>query len=101
MDSRRLRIGCEFVYRAEIPTPTVFQVQPLTAPWVSVADESWSFEPASEVRHYADLYGNPCLRTVLPVGGSVLRYAAVATVPDATEDADDGAPETTVFYVTE
>ena len=94
-DTRRLRIGCEFVYRAEIPTPTIFQVQPLATDRIGVADEEWGFEPTGVggVRRYVDLYGNPCLRTVLPVGTSVLRYAAVATVPDASEDADQAAPE--------
>jgi len=95
-DTRRLRIGCEFVYHAEIPTPTVFQVQPTTSPDVSVADEEWSFEPDAQVRRYTDLYGNPCLRTVLPAGGSVLLYAAVATVPDALDDADQNAAENPV-----
>jgi len=93
MNTRRLRIGCEFVYHAEIPTPTVFQVQPSLASEVLVADESWSFEPELAVRRYADLYGNPCLRTVLPMGESVLRYTAVATVRDAVDDADPNAPE--------
>ena len=46
MDTRRLRIGCEFVYHAEIPTPTVFQVQPSLASEVLVADE-W---PEQDVR---------------------------------------------------
>jgi transglutaminase-like putative cysteine protease len=96
LDTRRLRIGCEFVYHAEIPTPTVFQVQPTTSPDVSVADEEWSFEPDAQVRRYTDLYGNPCLRTVLPAGGSVLRYAAVATVPDALDEADQNAAENPV-----
>ncbi len=45
------------------------------------------------VRDYTDLYGNPCTRAILPPGRSHFRYAAVATVPDATEDADFGAPE--------
>jgi len=96
MNTRRLRIGCEFVYHAEIPTPTVFQVQPSLASEVLVADESWSFEPELDVRRYADLYGNPCLRTVLPTGESVLRYTAVATVRDAVDDADPDAPENPV-----
>jgi transglutaminase-like putative cysteine protease len=96
MDTRRLRIGCEFVYHAEIPTPTVFQVQPTLAAEVLVAGESWSFEPDLDVRRYSDLYGNPCLRTVLPLGRSVLRYAAEATVRDAVDDADPDAPENPV-----
>ena len=40
----------------------------MAAPDVSVADEEWSFEPELDVRRYTDLYGNPCLRTVLPAG---------------------------------
>ena len=95
-ETRRLRIGCEFVYRAEIPTPTVFQVQPVPAPDVWVADEEWTFEPELDVRRYTDLYGNPCLRTVLPSGSSVLRYAAHATVPDAVDDGDPDAGEVPV-----
>jgi transglutaminase-like putative cysteine protease len=95
-ETRRLRIGCEFVYRAEIPTPTVFQVQPVAAPDVTVADEEWFFEPELDVRRYTDLYGNPCLRTVLPSGTSVLRYAAHATVPDAVDDGDPDAGEAPV-----
>jgi transglutaminase-like putative cysteine protease len=94
-DTRRLRIGCEFVYQAEVPTPTVFQIQPVVSDLVTVSDEEWRFEPTGVggVRRYVDLYGNPCLRAVLPTSRSVLRYAAVATVPDAVEDADETAAE--------
>ena len=35
-----------------------------------------------DIRGYTDLYGNPCLRTVLPAGRSSFRYQAVAVVPD-------------------
>ena len=45
------------------------------------------------VRTYLDLYGNPCVRAVLPAGRSSFRYDACATVPDATEEADEWAPE--------
>ena len=38
---------------------------------------------------YTDLYGNPCTRVVLPAGRPRFRYQAAATVPDATEDADE------------
>ncbi len=99
MDTRRLQIGCEFTYRAEIPTPTVFQVQALTSDHVSIADEAWSFDPpdaASTVRRYVDLYGNPCLRTELPAGVSTLTYSALATVPDAFDNIDESAPEVPV-----
>jgi transglutaminase-like putative cysteine protease len=89
-----LRVGCEFAYRAEIPTPTVFQIQPGTADDVRMVSEDWRIEPAARMRHYRDLYDNPCLRVVLPAGRSVLRYDASVEVPDAPEDADPDAPET-------
>jgi transglutaminase-like putative cysteine protease len=93
MGSRRLLVGCDFRYVAEIRTPVIFQVQPATSSSVAVEGEQWSPEPRIEVRYYTDLYGNPCARAVLPAGGSSMRYSAVAIVPDATEDADKDAPE--------
>jgi transglutaminase-like putative cysteine protease len=92
--TRRMRIGCKFTYLSEIPTSTVFQVEPLpNQPGVTVSEARWVFEPDAAVRRYTDLYGNPCLRTVLPEGVSSLRFDAIATVPDAVEDADESAPE--------
>jgi transglutaminase-like putative cysteine protease len=93
METRRLLIGCEFTNVAAIPTPVVFQVQPVEAPHVSIEGARWSPESAVSSRGYTDLYGNPCLRAVLPVGKSSFRYQAVAVVPDATEEADEDAPE--------
>lgn len=95
MDSRRLRIGCEFRYRAEVATAAVFQVQPLPEEAAWVTDETWAFEPepSPPPRHYRDLYGNSCLRLVLPAGTSRMTYAAVATVPDEPESADESAAE--------
>ncbi len=93
MTSRQVVLGCEFVYTASRDTPAIFQVQPLADQRVELGDERWTFEPDRPARTYRDLYGNPCLRVTLPAGRSVLTYAAVATVPDATEDVDTGAPE--------
>ncbi len=90
---RQVRVGCSFVYRAEIDTPTVFQVQPSDGRGVRVLDENWSIEPAVVGRHYRDLYDNPCLRIVLPAGRSTLCYDALVEVPDAPEDADEDAVE--------
>jgi transglutaminase-like putative cysteine protease len=88
-----MRIGCEFAYRAEIATPTVFQVQPDGGGGVRVLHEAWSIQPDAPRRHYRDLYGNRCLRVVLPPGRSSLSYDALAEVPDAVEEADEDAPE--------
>jgi transglutaminase-like putative cysteine protease len=90
MDFRRVQVGCEFVHHAEIPTPTVFQVQPLDVPVVKVLQARSSVEPEVDSHGYTDLYGNPL---ILPAGRSVFRYEALVDVPDATEDADEDAPE--------
>lgn len=93
VDVRRVRVGCEFVHVAAVDTPTVLQVEPRDAAPISLARQEWSTQPQLHIRHYTDLYGNPCTRVVLPAGRSTLRYDAVALVPDATEDADEHAPE--------
>jgi len=93
METRRVQIGCEFSYKAAIPTPVIFQVLPIESPHISIEGPQWAAEPQVEVSQYSDLYGNPCLRTVLPVGQSRFRYQAMAIVPDATEDVDQDARE--------
>jgi transglutaminase-like putative cysteine protease len=95
MAKRRVRVGCEFVYVAAIDTPTVFQVEPRDAAPVTLEHRSWTVDPDLKMRTYADIYGNPCERLVLPAGRTTLRYDALALVPDAAEDADPSAPELT------
>jgi transglutaminase-like putative cysteine protease len=90
----RLHVGCSFTYRAEIATPTVFQVQPSPCHDLRVAAEVWMVEPVGPLRHYRDLYRNPCLRVVLPPGRSTLRYKASVYVSDGPEEHDLDAPET-------
>jgi transglutaminase-like putative cysteine protease len=93
MGTRRLSIGCEFTYAAAIPTPVVFQVRPADSALVPIKGEEWVFRPEHSARAYTDLYGNPCIRAVLPTGRSTFRYRATAVVPDAVEDADVDAGE--------
>jgi transglutaminase-like putative cysteine protease len=90
---RKVRIGCEFTYIAEIDTPSVLQVEPLTDGPVRIIDAHFSVVPVRLSRTYRDLYGNICRRLVVPAGRSVIRYDALALVPDATEDVDPEAPE--------
>jgi transglutaminase-like putative cysteine protease len=97
MASRRvLQVGCEFVYLAEVPTPAVAQVEPDPAGPALVLTTAWSFDPDLPRTSYVDLYGNTCQRTVLPSGRSTVRYEAVVSVPDATEEVDLDAAETPV-----
>jgi transglutaminase-like putative cysteine protease len=93
METRRLVIGCDFTYVAAIGTPVIFQVQPIPAPHIALQGGQLTSDPAMDIRGYTDLYGNPCLRTVLPAGRSDFRYRAVAVVPDQTEEVDEDAPE--------
>jgi len=93
METRRIQVGCDFTYTAAIPTPVIFQVTPAESAQVLVKDGQWASEPDMAIRGYTDLYGNPCLRTVLPAGRSSFGFQAVAVVPDRTEEADEDAPE--------
>ena len=91
---RQLRVGCEFVHTAEVETATVMQVEPAGGGPATVVRQEWSTEPHL-VRHaYADTFGNACQRLTLPEGRSVIRYEALVTVPDATEEIDLDAAET-------
>jgi transglutaminase-like putative cysteine protease len=93
MGSRRLAVGCEFTYEAQVATLAVFQVQPGASMLFTFESESWVSTPQLVLRSYTDLYGNPCTRVVLPAGWSSLRYQALVRIVDAVEDADESAPE--------
>jgi transglutaminase-like putative cysteine protease len=93
MALRRIRMGCDFTYLAEVDTPVIFQVQPGDSRRIAIETERWSSTPLIPIHNYLDLYGNPCVRAVLPAGRSSFGYDAVAACPDATEDVDEQAPE--------
>jgi transglutaminase-like putative cysteine protease len=93
MTFRRVHVGCRFVHRAQVDTAAVFQIAPRADQPVTVCEELWFTEPERGRHDYVDLYGNHCLRLVIPAGQSVLGYDAVAEVPDAVEDADEEARE--------
>ena len=57
------------------------------------ARREWSTEPDVRIRHYTDLYGNPCARAMLPAGRSTLRFDALVLVPDATEEVGEQVRE--------
>ncbi|MGI8882178.1 MAG: transglutaminase-like domain-containing protein, partial [Jatrophihabitans sp.] len=93
MGTRRVHVGCEFTFVAEIATPTVFQVEPSTDERVDIADAAWRTTPQLNTRTYSDVYGNPCTRLILPPGTSTVGYSALATVPAEAEPVDESAPE--------
>jgi transglutaminase-like putative cysteine protease len=90
---RRVRVGCEFQYTAEVETPAIFQVEPSRAGPATVVRQGWDIVPAAARHGYTDLYGNDCQRVMLPVGESTLRFDALVEAPDATEDVDLDAAE--------
>jgi transglutaminase-like putative cysteine protease len=93
----QIRVGCEFVYHAEVATHAVIQVEPRLAGAVRALDEQWANMPQLPMSRYLDGFGNACRRTTLPVGSSLLRYDARLQVPDAPDpewlDAPEVAPE--------
>ena len=93
---RQLRVGCEFRYAAAVDTPAVFQVVPLDTEPAVVRTATWVTDPDLARHGYTDLYGNPCQRLTLPAGPSTLRFDALVSVPDATEEVAPDAPETPV-----
>jgi hypothetical protein len=94
MGSRRLAVGCEFTYEAQVATLAVFQVQPGASMLCTHESESWVSTPELALRSYTDLYGNPCIRVELPAGWSSLRYQALVRIVHAVGDADESAQET-------
>jgi len=89
-----VRVGCEFGYAAAATTPAVFQVQPHENSPATVQRQAWQTSPELRRHGYRDIYGNGCQRIVLPAGTSMLRFDALVSVPDATEDVDPSAAET-------
>lgn len=91
--TRQIRVGCEFQYTAEVETAAVFQVQPSGAAPTTILRQVWEARPAADRHAYTDLYGNACQRLNLPIGDTTVRFDAVVTVPDATEDINLDAAE--------
>ena len=82
MATINLRVGCEFSYDVSAPTPATVQVRPRSDSSHQLLSETWSTTPSVPVDEYADIYGNPVKRFVMPPGSLVLRYDAVCAVPD-------------------
>jgi transglutaminase-like putative cysteine protease len=92
----RIRVGCEFSYRAEVPTHAVVQVEPRLERGVRALSERWSNVPQIGMSRYVDGFGNVCRRTTISPGDSSLRYDAVLEVPEEADpvcaDAVEVAP---------
>jgi len=89
----RIRVGCEFQYRAEVATHAVIQVEPRLDDAVRFLDEQWANVPQLGMSRYVDGFGNTCRGATLPVGTSSLRYDALLQAPDKPDPECLDAPE--------
>ena len=64
------------------PTVATVQVRPRSDAHHQLVTETWTTEPPTPVDEYADHYGNPVKRLVMPTGELALRYDAIVNVPD-------------------
>jgi transglutaminase-like putative cysteine protease len=94
-----LRVGCEFKYNVSAPTVATVQVRPRSDARHQLVTETWTTQPPTPVDEYADLYGNPVKRFVMPVGELALRYDAIVNVPDEQEPDGTAAPQLPVDEV--
>jgi len=93
----RVRVGCQFIYAAEVATHAVVQVEPRLEGAVRALDERWTTTPQIAMSRYVDGYGNVCRRATISPGVSLLRFDAEVEVPDTADpqrlDAAELAPQ--------
>ncbi len=89
----QVKVGCEFVYNAEVATHAVLQVEPRLEGDVCALDERWTNVPQVGMSRYVDGFGNTCRRlTVLP-GRSILHYDVLLEMPHVSDPQFPGARE--------
>jgi transglutaminase-like putative cysteine protease len=88
-----LRVGCEFKYDVSAPTVATVQVRPRSDAQHQLVTETWTTQPPTPVDEYADFYGNPVKRFVMPLGELALTYDAIVNVPDEQEPDATAAPQ--------
>lgn len=104
----QLRVGFEMTYYCPQPTPMVvaLSLHPSRAGDL-VSGGQLQTEPAVDVTHYMDLFGNHCSRFVAPEGRFVLRSDALvddsgvadAIEPMAPQTAVEDLPESALVYL--
>ncbi len=87
-----LGVGCTFVWKSEIATASVLQVEPRTD-GPEVVRQEWSTQPRVGSRSYIDRFGNTCRRLVFPPGDLTLTYDADVLVSSDIDERDFYAPE--------
>ena len=75
------------------PTVATVQVRPRSDSTHRLVTERWTTDPQVAVDEYADIYGNPVKRLVMPEGALALTYDAVVAVPDESDADALAAPQ--------
>ena len=96
VDALRVRVGCDFLYESDFPTPMMLIVRPRQAYQHRLLDELQLIEPHIPVHEYIDSFGNPVWRLVAPEGQLHVRYDALVEVPPAPDPVLPGLPKTAV-----
>ena len=78
------------------PTVATVQVRPRSDARHQLVTETWTTRPAVPVDEYADFYGNPVKRLLMPSGDLDLRYDAIVVVPDEPDLDALSAPQLSV-----
>ena len=91
--SLNLRVGCEFKYDVSAPTVATVQVRPRSDANHQLVTETWATAPTVPIDEYADFYGNPVKRLIMPAGEFGLRYDAVVEVPDEADPDATSLPQ--------
>ena len=96
MRTVRVRVGCDFVYNADIPIPMLMLVRPRSDERHRVLREAHRLDPGVVLRTYADSFGNQCWRFTAPGGPISVRYDAVVEVSREPDPVLTSAPEVPV-----
>ncbi|MBA3946196.1 MAG: transglutaminase family protein [Herpetosiphonaceae bacterium] len=89
----RVRVGCDFIYESEFPSPMMVIVRPKEWPGHQMIDEVRTVEPEIPLHEYVDSFGNHVWRFVAPVGTLHLRYDALVEVPTTGDPHLPGLPK--------
>lgn len=82
----RIRVGCEFLFDAAVPVPTVVLVRARQDGGVMVEREMWHVQPNASFSDLVDIYGNHARRVVIGAGKASLRYDAEVTTSAALDE---------------
>src|SRR5688500_11699933 len=102
----RVRVGCDFVYDSEVPTPMMLIVRPKQWHGHHLLDETRLVEPNIPLREYIDSFGNHVWPLEAPTGSLRIRYDALLEtppmpdplLPDLPRTAIDALPDEVLIY---